>query len=359
VSTPRHASRWAVAIALATVYLVWGSTYAAIRVALDGLPPLLLGGTRFLAAGLLLMLFALAAGYPRPGRRQVRDASFAGVLLLACGNGGVVWAEQHVATGLAAIIIATAPLWIVGLDALHPRGERLTSGVVLSFLLGLAGVALLMAGGIVLGQDRGFWLGVAALLFAAFAWALGSIYARHAEPPVSYAWYTAIEMLAGGAVLTLAGTWRGDWSSVDPRALLGPPLWGQLYLVFFGSLLAFSAYVWLLRAAPPALVATYAYVNPVVAIALGILLFGESLDGWTVAGSVVILISVVLAQLARQRKRAAVPSQAAASAPAASRFTPADRDGQKPKAPRLTSADRDGQKPMPAPLPEAADGVCR
>ncbi len=344
MSAPRPASRWAVAMALAIVYVVWGSTYAAIRVALEGLPPLLLGGTRFLAAGLLLLLCALAAGYPRPGRRQVRDACVVGVLLLTFGNGGVVWAELHVATGLAAVIIATVPLWMVGIDALHPRGERLTPGVLLSFLLGLAGVALLMAGGIVLGQDRGFWLGVAALLFAAFAWALGSIYARHAEPPVSYAWYTTIEMLAGGAVLTLAGALRGDWSLVDPRALLGPPLWGQLYLVFFGSLLAFSAYVWLLRAAPPALVATYAYVNPVVAIALGILLFGESLDGWTVAGSAVILISVVLAQLARQRERSALPAPAAAPAPAT---------------PRLAPVDGDGRKPVPAPLADVADGVCR
>jgi drug/metabolite transporter (DMT)-like permease len=292
---------------LAVVYLVWGSTYAAIRVALDGLPPFLLGGTRFLTAGALTLLFAAATGPARLSRRQLWQASLVGVLLLACGNGGVVWAEQHVATGLAAVLIATVPLWMVAIDAMHPRGERLTTGVLLSFLLGLAGVGLLMAGGIAIGRGREFWLGVAALMGAAVAWAGGSIYGRHAEKPSSFAAYTAVEMLAGGAALTLLATLRGEWAGLRWSALAGPPLWAQLYLVVLGSLLAFSAYVWLLRAAPPALVGTYAYVNPVVAIGLGILLFDESLDRWTLAGSAVILASVVLAQLARLRAAARAP----------------------------------------------------
>jgi drug/metabolite transporter (DMT)-like permease len=306
----------AVAAALAVVYLVWGSTYAAIRVALDGFPPFFLGGTRFLTAGVLALAFAAATGQARLSRRQVLQASIVGVLLLACGNGGVVWSEQYVATGLAAVLIATVPLWMVGIDALHPRGERLTAGVLLSFLLGLAGVGLLMGGGIAIGQGRDFWLGVAALLGAAIAWAAGSIYGRHAEKPGSFAAYTAIEMLAGGAALVVMATLHGEWAGFRPAALVGAPLWAQIYLIVFGSLLAFSAYVWLLRAAPPALVGTYAYVNPIVAIALGILLFDESLDRWTLAGSAVILASVVLAQLARLRNSSGGPIPEPARAPA-------------------------------------------
>ena len=298
----RAAPRWAIALALGTVYVVWGSTYAGIRIALGAFPPLLLGGIRFLTAGALLFLFALVARYPRPSRRQVRQSGLVGFLLLCLGNGGVVWAEQHVASGLAAVIIATVPLWMIGIDALHPRGERLTAGVFLAFLLGLAGVGLLMAGGIALGRGMPFWIGVACLLGASLSWAAGSIYGRYAEKPSSYAFYTAMEMLAGGAALTLAGTLRGEWGRMDLAAVVGPPLWGELYLIVFGSLVAFSAYVWLLRAAPPTLVGTYAYVNPVVAILLGILLFGESLDAWTAAGSAVILTSVVATQLVRARR---------------------------------------------------------
>jgi drug/metabolite transporter (DMT)-like permease len=308
-----------VAVALAIVYVVWGSTYAAIRVALDALPPLLLAGTRFLTAGALLLAFALAAGYPRPSGRQLRRASLVGVLLLTCGNGGVTWAEQHVATGLTAVLIATVPLWMVAIDALHPRGERLSAGVVSSFLLGLLGVGLLMAGGIAIGRGREFWLGVAVLLGAAFSWALGSIYDRHAEKPSSYAFHTAIEMLAGGAVLTLLGTLRGEWLRIDPAALIGPPLWGQLYLVFFGSLLAFSAYVWLLRAAPPALVGTYAYVNPVVAIGLGALVLHESIT-WAIGlGAAIVLVSVAIVV-----RRETVPAEAEGVTPDP-RALPAER----------------------------------
>ncbi|MFN2433486.1 MAG: EamA family transporter, partial [Gemmatimonadota bacterium] len=140
-------STWRVAAALGIVYVVWGSTYAAIRVALEGFPPFLLGATRFLAAGTLMLGAALALGARLPPRSQVRTAAIVGVLLLFVGNGGVVWAEQHVASGLAAVIVATVPLWMVGLDALFPRGEKLSSAIVGSSLVGLAGVVLLMAGG--------------------------------------------------------------------------------------------------------------------------------------------------------------------------------------------------------------------
>lgn len=309
-SPARSSRRWAVALALGIVYVVWGSTYAAIRVALEGFPPFLLGAARFLTAGTLLFLFALAAGHPLPSRSQFKGAAIVGVLLLCLGNGGVVWSEQHVASGLAAVIVATVPLWMVGLDALHPRGERVATAVVLSSALGLSGVGLLMAGGLVLGRGAGFWLGILALLGASFSWALGSIYARHAEKPTSYAVYTAVEMLAGGAALTLVASARGEWARVDPAAILGAPLWANLYLVLFGSLVAFSAYVWLLRAAPPALVGTYAYVNPVVALLLGILLFDESFDRWTLAGSGLVLVSVLLTQLARVRRTGRPPAPA-------------------------------------------------
>jgi drug/metabolite transporter (DMT)-like permease len=313
---------------------VWGSTYAGIRVALGAFPPMLLGAIRFLTAGGLLLLFALLARHPAPSRRQIRQSAVVGVLLLALGNGGVVWAEQHVATGLAAVIIATVPLWMIVIDAAHSRGERLTAKVLASVLLGLAGVGLLMAGGIALGRGAGFWIGVGCLLVAALSWAGGSIYGRYAENPSSYAMYTAMEMLAGGAALMVGGTVRSEWALLDWSKVAGPPLWGELYLIFFGSLLAFTAYVWLLRAAPPALVGTYAYVNPVVAILLGILLFDESLDVWTVAGSAVILASVVLTQVSRARRPPAPPAPDAAMSGRDGRGVAAPRSPPRPAVPR-------------------------
>jgi drug/metabolite transporter (DMT)-like permease len=259
------------------------------------------------------------------------------------GNGGVIWSEQYVDTGLAAVIVATVPLWMVVIDAFHLRGERLTLGVLAGVLLGLAGVGLLMAGGLAIGRGGGFWAGVACLLGASFAWAFGSIYGRYAEKPSSYAIYTALEMLAGGAALALAGTVRGEWARLDVARVVGPPLWGELYLIAFGSLLAFSAYVWLLRAAPPALVGTYAYVNPVVAIVLGILLFGERLDGWTIAGSAVIVASVVLTQVVRARRqvgapaapcRSGVPPLAATAQPGSPRTMPSADGREASRSPR-------------------------
>ena len=302
--------RWQVALALAAVYVVWGSTYAAIRVALGGFPPFLLGGTRFLVAGSLVLGYALAARHPLPTRRQVVGAAVVGVLLLTVGNGGVVWAEQYVDSGLAAILIATVPLWLVGFDALHERGERLRPAVLVSSIIGLAGVGLLMAGGLVLDRGPGFWAGVAALLGAAAAWAFGSIVGRYADKPSSFATYTGIEMLAGGLALTAVGTAFGEWARMDLDRIVGAPLWANLYLVFVGSLVGFSAYVWLLRSAPPAVVGTYAYVNPVVAVLLGVLLLGERLDAWSVAGSVVILLSVVLTQVSRTRRTGKPPAPA-------------------------------------------------
>lgn len=302
--------RWQLALALATVYVVWGSTYGAIRVALEVFPPFLLGATRFLVAGALVLGYAIAARHPLPTRRQVVAAAVVGVLLLTAGNGGVIWAEQFVDSGLAAILIATVPLWLVGVDALHERGEPLRPAVVVSSMIGLAGVSVLMAGGLVLDRGPGFWAGVAALLLAAVAWAFGSIVGRYADKPSSFAVYTGIEMLAGGVAFTALATLFGEWDRLDGGRLAGAPLWAMLYLVFVGSIVGFSAYVWLLRSASPSVVGTYAYVNPVVAVLLGVLFLGERLDAWTIAGSAVILLSVVLTQLSRTRRGEGPPAPA-------------------------------------------------
>lgn len=308
----RPPSPWTTAAALGIVYVVWGSTYAAIRIGLGGFPPFLLGAFRFVTAGTLLLLLTRIAGRGFPSRREVRDAAITGVLLLFVGNGGVVWSEQYVASGLAAVIVATVPLWMVLLDALFPGGERVSAAAMASSAVGLLGVGILMAGGIVLGRGTEFWLGVGALLLGSFGWALGSIYGRHAARPASPAAATAVQMIAGGAALALLATTRGEWSQLEWARVRGAPLLANAYLVVFGSLVAFSAYVWLLRAAPPVLVGTYAYVNPVVAVILGFLLFGERLDAWAMAGTAVILLSVVLVQAFRRR---ATPAPAPAHAP--------------------------------------------
>ncbi len=312
----KKASPLAIWSALIVVYIIWGSTYLAIRYAVATIPPFLMAGVRFLIAGGALYLARRAAGDPVPSRRETRNASIVGFFLLTLGNGGVAWAEQRVASGLAAMLIGATPLWFVLLDWLipwrligHPAGVRPTLPALLSVLVGFGGVVLLMGplpGGGGLAVDP---LGAVALIFATLAWAAGSLYGRGAVFPRSPLMGTAVEMLAGSAGLLVIGTVTGEWAALDLSRIAPSSLLGVAYLIVFGSLVAFSAYVWLLRSAPVSLVATYAYVTPVVAIFLGNLFLGEPLGPRTLIAAAIIIGSVVLTNLARRataaRSRAA------------------------------------------------------
>ena len=285
--------------AFAAVYVIWGSTYLAIRFAIATIPPFAMAGVRFLTAGALLYAVARARGAPRPTARQWRATTLIGAGLILGGNGGVVWAEQRIASGVAALLVASVPIWIVLLDGLRPGGVRPARGVVAGLALGLAGIALLVGPDELAGGGRIDPLGAGAVLFATLAWAAGSVYARSAPTPRATLQSVGMQMLTGGALLVLTGLVPGEAAAFDASAVTPRSVLALAYLIVFGSLIAYTAYVWLLGVAPAARVATYAYVNPVVAVFLGWALADEPLTARVVAASVVIVGAVVLITRAR------------------------------------------------------------
>jgi drug/metabolite transporter (DMT)-like permease len=304
----------AVAGALAIVYVVWGSTYTGIAYGLETLPPLLLGGTRFLVAGsILYAAVRLTAHAARPTRRHWASAALTGTPLLVLGNGGVVWAQQRVPSGIAALLVATVPLWIATLDRLV-FGRRLDRRSLVGLVLGFGGIATLVD----LGTGGADAVGSLVLVLAALGWASGTLLARGASLPPHPLQAAAMQMLAGGTILTVAAAATGELSDVG--AVSGRSFAGWAYLVVFGSIVAFSAYGWLLRVAPTGLVATYAFVNPVVAVLLGRLLLGESVGAREVVAGSIIVAAVALIvtgtaravepKPARRRRLAPEPSSA-------------------------------------------------
>ena len=292
-----------VGLGLLVLYVVWGSTYLAIRWGLETIPPFTMAGARYLVAGGVLLAWVKLRGAPRLTLRDLGPAFLTGGLLLLCGNGGVVWAEQRIASGLAALLIAVEPLFIVLLQATLPQERRRPSArALVGVVFGVAGVVLLV-GPVRLGDERVDLAGAAAVLFAAFAWALGSLLSRHFAPPASPLQATALQMLAGGLLLGCASGAAGEWARFSPASVSGRSIAAVAYLVVFGSLVAFTAYVWLLRVASPALVSTYAFVNPIVAVFLGWLLAREEVGPRTLVAAAVIVVAVVLITLAEMRRR--------------------------------------------------------
>jgi drug/metabolite transporter (DMT)-like permease len=282
--------------AFAAVYVIWGSTYLAILFAIETLPPFLMAGVRFLIAGALLYGWMRLRGAPRPSGVHWRSATIVGGLLLLGGNGAVVWAEQWVPSGVAALLVATVAFWMVLLEWLRPGGVRPTGAVVLGLVVGFAGLALLVSGA---GEgERVHLLGAAALLFGTVCWAAGSIYARAAPLPASPFTATGMEMLAGGGLLVLVGVLTGELGRFDVGAVSMRSLLAFGYLVVFGSLVGFTAYIWLLGVTTPARAATYAYVNPIVAVLLGWAFAGEAftprmaLAVGVIVGAVALIVTV-------------------------------------------------------------------
>ncbi|HEY6279654.1 MAG TPA: EamA family transporter [Streptosporangiaceae bacterium] len=299
------AATWA---ALIVVYLVWGSTYLAIRVLVRTAPPLLAMGVRFTAAGLLLMGFLMlrhGPGVLRLPRRQALSAAMIGVLLLGAGNGGVAFAEQVIPSGLAALLVAEVPLWLVCLRLLARDTPRRTTMV--GTALGFAGIAILALPG---SHPAGtpVW-GVLVIIGATICWSSGSFASPRLPMPSNPFVATVYEMLASGVVLIAAGAVSGEFGRVRLSAM-PPHAWIALvYLVLFGSLLAFSAYVWLLGNAPLSLTATYAYVNPVVAVLLGALILGEQVTWPILIGGAVVVVGVSLVASAERPRRDRTPAR--------------------------------------------------
>jgi len=306
-----------VVAAFAAVYVIWGSTYLAILYAIETLPPFLMAGVRFLIAGAVLYAWAWLRGARRPTRLHWKSALIVGGLLLLGGNGGVVWSEQRVASGLAALLVATVPLWMVLLEWMQRDGTRPDGRTLFGVALGLVGLALLVGPNALLGGERVDLLGAGVLVLGSLSWATGSLYARRAPLPESPLLGTAMEMLAGGALLTLLGLAVGEAGAVDLGAVSSRSFLSLLYLIVFGSLVGFTAYTWLLGVSTPARVSTYAYVNPVVAVLLGWAFAGEPLTPRMALAAAVIVgavAAITSGQAARRRPAMERPETAAATA---------------------------------------------
>ena len=295
-------------IALLTVYIFWGGTYLFIHFAVETIPPFYMAGSRFLLAGAILYVWRRLAGDPAPTRGQWLRASAVGLLLLLGGNGLLSLAEQKVATGISSLIIGSVPLWMTTMEALRPGGARPNRLGIIGLVIGFGGIALLVAPSLTGGASvNAPLLGVITLLCAAFFWSLGSIYSRIAHLPESTLLSTGMQMLAGGAGLYLAGTFTGEWHQLALAQISARSWFAMLYLVLFGSMAGYTAYAWVLRAAPVSLVSTYAYVNPLVAILLGSLFAQETLTAHVLVSAAIIIGSVVLINLSRRSASPAPP----------------------------------------------------
>ncbi|HZS15786.1 MAG TPA: EamA family transporter [Candidatus Dormibacteraeota bacterium] len=306
MSPERTARPLAVGVALVAVYTLWGSTYLGIRFAEETVPALLMGFTRFIVAGVLMLAwgFLRRRGAPLPTWREWRTTIIVGAALLLAGNGGVIWAEQHVPSGIAAILVALVPLHMAWLDRVFFK-QPVSRWTLLGIAAGLVGLVVLVqpSGGTHL--DMG---GVAVLLFGSFCWAAGSLYARGAPMPRSAALASGMEMLAGGVLLGIAGVATGDLGRLHLDAISPKSGMAIGYLVVAGSLIGYSAYAWLLRNARTTLVSTYAYVNPVVAVLLGAAFASEPVTARTlVAGGIILAgVALIVARPAPRRTGATV-----------------------------------------------------
>ena len=280
-------------IAFASLYIIWGSTYLGMRIAIETIPPFLMAGTRFLVAGAALYAMAALNGSPPPSRRQWFSAGVVGTLLLVGGNGGVVWAEQFVASSVAALIVGAEPLWVTVLDWVRPRGQRPTPFAAAGLLTGFAGVVLLIApwkgrGG---GVDP---ISALVLLIAILCWAVGSIYSRNADTPASPVMATGANMLAGSAGLLILSAAAGELGDFSVAAVSARSWIAWIYLIVFGAICGFTAYIWLLKNTSLAAASTYAYVNPIVAVFLGWAIGGETVTGRMLVAAGVIIGGVGL-----------------------------------------------------------------
>jgi drug/metabolite transporter (DMT)-like permease len=290
-------SRTEILAAYAAIYLIWGSTYLGIRFTIETIPPFLMGGVRFMIAGAFLYLLMRARGEASPSRVQWRSAAIIGALLILGGNGAVVWAEQFVPSGITALLVAVLPVWVVLIEWLGPARMRPAPGVVAGLVIGLIGIIVLI------GPDAltpagspmsGILKGAVVLMLGSLTWALGTIYSRHAPLPKSAFVATGMEMFCGGALLFLLSMATGEPMRFDLAQVSARSMIGFAYLTLIGSLVGFTAYIWLLDHQPASRISTYAYVNPVVAVFLGWALAGEPLSLRTLIAAAIIVGAVAL-----------------------------------------------------------------
>ena len=290
-----------VLLAYVSVFIIWGSTYLAIRVGVRDWPPALFAGLRFLMAGGILLLFAGIKKSQMPSGRGIFDLAVVGLFLLVGGNWLVVWSEKTIPSGLAALIIAVVPLFMSTIDSFVPNGQRLPLFGWIGIVVGFAGMFILVSPS--LGVSEGLSLdpmGIVGLVVASFLWSIGSVYSKHHPVHGDIFVNSSIQNLAAGIVLTIIGTALNEWPEIQ---LTDTGVLSLMYLIVFGSIIGYTSYAYLLRHVPPAKASTYAYVNPVVAIFLGWLILSEPLDGRTILAAVVILAGVAIVQTSKMRSK--------------------------------------------------------
>lgn len=299
----KHEKAWAW-FAFAIVCVVWGTTYLAIRIALDTIPPFLLTGVRFTAAGLIMLVIAAVRGERIPrDRKTLANLALIGFLMVGIGNLAVVWAELYVPSGIAALLVATAPFWMVIIEMFRAHGERSDLRGLIGMLIGFVGVAMLVSPGVSGAWSLGFLLGALAIQVGGIAWQLGSAHGKYNLRHVPLMASSALQMLSGGLIVTVVGIAAGE----VPRFVLTPRTFAAIaYLTIFGSIVAYSAYVFALAHMRTTHVSLYAYVNPVVAVFLGWLILSESLTTTSVIAMVVILAGVALVQSSGWKRQAPV-----------------------------------------------------
>jgi drug/metabolite transporter (DMT)-like permease len=300
-----HRPAWKTLLAFAIIYFVWGSTFLAIRVGVREVPPFLFAAMRFLAAGLVLYGWMMAQGERSPSRRQWMSAFLLGLLIFVFDYGLLFWAEQRVPSGIAAVMMATIPAFMTLSEIILLRTQRLTVRLALALLIGIGGVAVLMSRSLNLGGAPIDARGAAALIFASMSWSVASALSRKLPLPSSKVMSSGAQMLAGGVLLSISAAALGEFRRFHPQTVSRSAWLSLLYLIIAGSIVGFTAYVWLLHHESPTKVGTYAYVNPVVAVLVGYFLGGETLGLRTMLGTLFILISVVVITTTGMRKPAA------------------------------------------------------
>ena len=304
-------SRRQILTAFLLVYVIWGSTYLGMRFAIETIPPLLMAGVRFVISGTILYIWARLHGAAAPQKSHWKETAIIGGFLLLGGNGGVVYAEQTVPSGIAALLVSTVPLWMVLMEWLWKKGKKPTASVITGVVLGMIGVVLLAGPSAFAGHGHVDPKGTLLLMIASVFWAFGSLYSRGAKLPASSLLATAMEMLTGGLLLLIAGTATGEWAHFSWQALSLKSVLALGYLIVFGALVGFSAYIWLLRVVSVASVSTYAYVNPVIAVFLGCLIGAEPLTMNILLGAVTIVTGVAMIVTGKMRARRGTAGPAA------------------------------------------------
>lgn len=297
-----HRPTWKTLLAFAIIYFVWGSTFLAIRIGVHEVPPLILAAMRFSTAGLVLYVWMLARGERSPSWREWRSAALLGTVIFVFDYGLLFWAELRVPSGIAAVMLATIPAFMALSEIIFLRTQRLTMRLVLALLIGIGGVAVLMNHSLNLGGAAIDKLGAMALIFASVSWSVASALSRKVPLPQSKVMSSGVQMLAGGVFLAIAAGAFGEYRNFHPAMVSRGAWYSLVYLIVAGSIIGFTAYVWLIHHESPTKVGTYAYVNPIVAVLVGYFLGGEALSLRTILGTLFILVSVVVITTTRAKK---------------------------------------------------------